>query len=262
MSDLDLNPTASAAETDNTVTAAVELAPQTDIVVQTDVSVIDTSTTEVATAVTADPAPAISAVDVQAEVQPQTEVIESSVEQPAEEVQQPAPEANPINLVDPNAEFVGLMCAGSTDSFWNVTCPCGVVVSYGINSFPTVDTPHTCGNPNHWTIKFNPSRVDPAASAPVADAPVDATLQLPADAQTATLGRASQWQPAPLFRYAVPQMPQSLKDGSPELYAAEVKRTAILQQLWFDSYGSQVDQEFRDVQYVEIADWSQRNKVQ
>jgi len=227
-----------------TTDAVLELAPQTGIVVRNDVSVIDTTTNT--------PSVYASVTEVQAEVQPQPEAIDGSVEQPAQD-------ANPINLVDPNAEFVGLMCAGSTDSFWNITCPCGVVVSYGINGFPTVDTPHTCGNPNHWTIKFRPAPGEPQT---VSTPTVDAALQLPDDAQTATIGRAVQWQPAPLFRYVFPAMPQSLKEGAPELYAAEVKRTAILQQLWFDSYGTQVDQEFRDVPYIEFADWNQRNKVQ
>lgn len=38
--------------------------------------------------------------------------------------------------------------------FWTITCPCDYQVTYPINEFPLVDTPHPCGNPNHWTVKY------------------------------------------------------------------------------------------------------------
>lgn len=41
------------------------------------------------------------------------------------------------------------------EKFFSVACPCGVLHSVGINEFPTVDTPHICGNKNHWFAKFS-----------------------------------------------------------------------------------------------------------
>ena len=41
------------------------------------------------------------------------------------------------------------------ENFWRVVCPCGVEVHYPINGFPTVDTPHPCGKPEHWTVRFD-----------------------------------------------------------------------------------------------------------
>jgi hypothetical protein len=38
--------------------------------------------------------------------------------------------------------------------FWRITCPCGIEVTYPINGLPEVDTPHPCGNPNHWSVKY------------------------------------------------------------------------------------------------------------
>ena len=47
--------------------------------------------------------------------------------------------------------FVG---SGASDIAFSFTCPCGVTQSCSPNNFPTVDTPHKCGNPNHYFAKF------------------------------------------------------------------------------------------------------------
>ena len=43
---------------------------------------------------------------------------------------------------------------GAASEFWRITCPCGVTATYPVNSLPEVDTPHPCGNPKHWTVKY------------------------------------------------------------------------------------------------------------
>lgn len=40
------------------------------------------------------------------------------------------------------------------DTFYKVTCPCGVTDTRPVNLFPTEDTPHKCGKPNHWFVKY------------------------------------------------------------------------------------------------------------
>jgi len=40
------------------------------------------------------------------------------------------------------------------ETFWELTCPCGVIVTYPLNKLPEVDTLHPCDNPKHWTIKY------------------------------------------------------------------------------------------------------------
>lgn len=53
-------------------------------------------------------------------------------------------------------EYVGFALSGDVEAeMWTVTCPCGIVVTYGINKLPTVNTPHPCGKANHWTVKRN-----------------------------------------------------------------------------------------------------------
>lgn len=42
-----------------------------------------------------------------------------------------------------------------TAPFWEITCPCGVTVGYGINELPNIDTPHPCGDPEHFSVTFN-----------------------------------------------------------------------------------------------------------
>lgn len=56
--------------------------------------------------------------------------------------------------------FYGIQC--DVDSLgrygWYIKCPCDCTVFYPLNGLPTKDTPHPCGNPNHWTIKFEKFR--------------------------------------------------------------------------------------------------------
>jgi hypothetical protein len=42
----------------------------------------------------------------------------------------------------------------AVETFWTMKCPCGVLVTYPLNGLPLVDTPHPCGNPDHWTVRF------------------------------------------------------------------------------------------------------------
>ena len=53
--------------------------------------------------------------------------------------------------------FVGMHFVGDEilDSYWVIQCPCGVTAHYPINGLPLVDTPHRCGNPLHWSVKFS-----------------------------------------------------------------------------------------------------------
>ena len=44
------------------------------------------------------------------------------------------------------------------ETFWMFTCPCDVTDSFPMNGLPEVDTPQSCGNPDHWAVKFNPPR--------------------------------------------------------------------------------------------------------
>ena len=60
--------------------------------------------------------------------------------------------------VDPsNTQAIGFYFKGKEvpEKFFSMTCPCGVEHSVRINEFPTVDTPHICGNKNHWFAKFS-----------------------------------------------------------------------------------------------------------
>ena len=52
------------------------------------------------------------------------------------------------------ALYVGVLFQGDPDKFWSITCPCGFTVHYGVNKLPEVDTPHPCGDPKHWTVKY------------------------------------------------------------------------------------------------------------
>jgi len=57
--------------------------------------------------------------------------------------------------VRPEASFVGVLFSGNgAQEFWQIKCPCGVVATYAVNKLPEVDTPHPCGNPNHWTVRY------------------------------------------------------------------------------------------------------------
>jgi len=37
----------------------------------------------------------------------------------------------------------------------SMSCPCGFTVQIPVNRWPMKDTPHPCGNPNHWTVKYD-----------------------------------------------------------------------------------------------------------
>jgi hypothetical protein len=71
----------------------------------------------------------------------------------------PASVAQTIYLQQPK-NFYGVYATGQEafDSFWTITCPCEVSVTYPVNALPTVDTPHPCGNPDHWTVKIGESK--------------------------------------------------------------------------------------------------------
>lgn len=43
---------------------------------------------------------------------------------------------------------------GGAETFWQITCPCGVKATYPVNGLPTANTPHPCGKPNHWAVQY------------------------------------------------------------------------------------------------------------
>jgi hypothetical protein len=49
---------------------------------------------------------------------------------------------------------IRLMDQRGVDSFFAITCPCGVETKFPINGLPSVSTKHPCGNPDHWTIQY------------------------------------------------------------------------------------------------------------
>jgi hypothetical protein len=61
-------------------------------------------------------------------------------------------------------KYYGVYAHGNPNGFWHIKCPCGVAVMYHLNGLPIVDTLHPCGNPNHWTIKFESNAQDHPAS--------------------------------------------------------------------------------------------------
>lgn len=65
-------------------------------------------------------------------------------------------EAGPFIKIDPNYECTCIEFTGSQaiEKFWELTCPCGVTDVYPLNGLPEVDTPHSCGNPKHWALKY------------------------------------------------------------------------------------------------------------
>ena len=55
----------------------------------------------------------------------------------------------------------GLMFVGDIKpKFYSITCPCGVTDSYPLNGLPEVDTPQSCGKPNHWFIMYKEQGYD------------------------------------------------------------------------------------------------------
>lgn len=61
-----------------------------------------------------------------------------------------------FTLATPADEFTGLRLIGkdAVDKFLRIHCPCGVVDTFPLNGVPTVNTPQSCGNPKHWSIKY------------------------------------------------------------------------------------------------------------
>jgi hypothetical protein len=52
--------------------------------------------------------------------------------------------------------FVGLGIQG--DPVITVVCPCNVTAYINLNSIPREDTPHPCGHPDHWLVKYYSSK--------------------------------------------------------------------------------------------------------
>ena len=59
-----------------------------------------------------------------------------------------------IRDIGTNLTYIGVCFMGkeSANTFWRITCPCGVEVVYPVNQLPEIDTLHPCGKPNHWTV--------------------------------------------------------------------------------------------------------------
>ena len=58
-------------------------------------------------------------------------------------------------LTMPNSTYIGIGIVGEgLERFWQIRCPCGVLVEYPLNGLPEIDTPHPCGNKNHWAVKY------------------------------------------------------------------------------------------------------------
>jgi len=54
-----------------------------------------------------------------------------------------------------NTDYIGVLIQRSfIPLFWEIKCPCGIVVTYPLNELPTEDTMHPCKNPNHWAVKY------------------------------------------------------------------------------------------------------------
>lgn len=52
--------------------------------------------------------------------------------------------------------YIGIHFQGDIGhKFWMITCPCGITVDYPVNGLPEVDTPHPCGNEDHWVVKYD-----------------------------------------------------------------------------------------------------------
>lgn len=78
--------------------------------------------------------------------------------------------------VQPDDTYVGMQFSFAKSlwpNIWEITCPCGVTASYPLNGLPEVDTPHPCGQPNHWTVRF--VEIEP----PVAAEPIAKDCEVP-----------------------------------------------------------------------------------
>jgi len=58
--------------------------------------------------------------------------------------------------IDPDTECIAIHFTDrkAIDRFWEITCLCGKKDTFPLNGFPEVDTPHSCGNPKHWVVKY------------------------------------------------------------------------------------------------------------
>jgi len=52
--------------------------------------------------------------------------------------------------------FTGILFDGRSgiENFFKVKCPCGVEDTFPLNGIPEVDTPQSCGKPNHWAFRY------------------------------------------------------------------------------------------------------------
>lgn len=57
-------------------------------------------------------------------------------------------------LSNDDESWTGMRIHGRADQFWVITCPCGVTAHYPINGLPGYNMRHPCGNPDHWTIRW------------------------------------------------------------------------------------------------------------
>lgn len=60
-----------------------------------------------------------------------------------------------IRPSNPDGFWTGMYIRGRADQFWVIQCPCGVTAHYPINGLPGFNTRHPCGNPDHWTIRWD-----------------------------------------------------------------------------------------------------------
>ena len=58
-------------------------------------------------------------------------------------------------MVEPG-KYIGVYAESeqALEDFFKISMPCGYNVTYSLNTFPRVDTPCPCGNPDHWLVKI------------------------------------------------------------------------------------------------------------
>lgn len=61
-----------------------------------------------------------------------------------------------FNFDPSKTQYIGFRFQGkgTREHFFTVKCPCGIEDSRAPEDFPKVNTPHKCGNPNHWFARF------------------------------------------------------------------------------------------------------------
>lgn len=55
-------------------------------------------------------------------------------------------------------EYTGISFVKETEKgnfSLSITCPCGVTVIFPVDNLPEKDIPHPCGDPAHFSVKFN-----------------------------------------------------------------------------------------------------------